>query len=489
MAKYIEITILITILLISITLQQRIAVIGGGTGGAGISHFLFGLNKANLTIDIYEKNNHTGGRAFSVDVSNHSYDFGASFFLKENELIYNLTQEYNVTLLNENDPEDNSDIDNSIAFVDGKDIVFELADTYKIINIFKMLWRYGLAPLKINRNVKTLVNKFREIYSFLNNKTPFSNLQQLIEALDLQDLISITLKQYLENMNLNQLFIDEFINGYVANIYNQDNKINGFEGMVNLAGILFDAYHMKGGNSILVHKIIDRLLQEQSNKFNLYLNTNIDEIIKLENGKYQLIANNTDLLTEDNNIYDIVVIAYPLAFSKIKFSNITIDKKNYSPSSPQVTYSTLIKGKINSSFFSNNKNDNSFFSSNNFASMYLIINKNNTYGISSFAKVTADTYKIESDRSIIEGLNNGSINLFEPGFEIQYEKYWDFAYPQLKPYNITDLPSFIIDENMYCINAMETAASCMELSLISAMNIKNIIEHKLQTTTAKNIEL
>jgi hypothetical protein len=65
-------------------------------------------------------------------------------------------------------------------------------------------------------------------------------------------------------------------------------------------------------------------------------------------------------------------------------------------------------------------------------------------------------------------------------YKLIYSQEWKYAYPQLNPVDIHDLPDFEIDKNVYHINAIEKASSCMELILISSKNIANIITNKLK---------
>ena len=55
---------------------------------------------------------------------------------------------------------------------------------------------------------------------------------------------------------------------------------------------------------------------------------------------------------------------------------------------------------------------------------------------------------------------------------------WKYAYPILYPVEIDDLPNFEIETNVFHINAIEIAASCMEMILISSKNIANIISNR-----------
>jgi hypothetical protein len=139
------------------------------------------------------------------------------------------------------------------------------------------------------------------------------------------------------------------------------------------------------------------------------------------------------------------------------------------PKKFQVNHKTYIKGKLN----------HKYFHLENFEDLphsLMSINKQNSFNMSEILKLSNELYVIQSDSKItLDQLNE----LFSE-YEIIKEHHWDFAYPQLHPIkDPEDLPEFILDENLYHVNAMEVVASCMEMEMISARNIVNIIEKKM----------
>jgi hypothetical protein len=92
-----------------------------------------------------------------------------------------------------------------------------------------------------------------------------------------------------------------------------------------------------------------------------------------------------------------------------------------------------------------------------------------------------DIYRVVSEQELSEDLLE-SLGYFSKGVQIIHRFHWDFAYPSYEKFegNLTQLPDFILDDNgLYYISAIEAAASCVELSMISARNIVNIIENKI----------
>ena len=59
-------------------------------------------------------------------------------------------------------------------------------------------------------------------------------------------------------------------------------------------------------------------------------------------------------------------------------------------------------------------------------------------------------------------------------YKILDSKVWD-AYPSLYPLKEEEFPEIILDKGLYYVNGMENLASCMEMQIISAKNIVNLI--------------
>ena len=89
-------------------------------------------------------------------------------------------------------------------------------------------------------------------------------------------------------------------------------------------------------------------------------------------------------------------------------------------------------------------------------------------------------FKIQS----LSKLTEESLNNYFNNFKIISHKDWEYAYPDLIVTEDKYLPDFIVDKNMYHLNGIEMAASCMEMSMISAKNIVNMIMSQPEETKA-----
>jgi prenylcysteine oxidase/farnesylcysteine lyase len=429
---------------ISTCLSERVAIIGAGIGGASAAHYL--LKNNNIKVDLFEKDGNVGGRVQSKEFNGQMINVGASFFIKDNKLIYDLIKELGVEI----NSTENLKSKQQTSIVSGHDILVNLSNN-KYINIIKFLWRYGLSPLYVKFLIDGHVKQFVKIYDMLESGRTFDTLADFIKAIGLPQLTNYTIEEYLLKNGIDQLYIDEVVNAFVHGIYNQDKTINAFAGFITLAGSGNETFEITKGNNYLIQAVADKLAPNAN--FKLYLNTKIDTIRK-DNKKFYI----------GDTEYDRVILASPLEKTGIKFQNITIN--NTLPHYFKDTHVTVVEGSVNPAYFKNSTVTPNTFISNN---------KNITENVSDLIYRADNMSTIQGDN----GVPDLGFPILNEGYTVLYRKYWDFGYPDFKKYSIDELPSFTLDKGLYYINGIETAGSCQELSMIAARNIVNIIEKEL----------
>ncbi|EHL01612.1 putative Farnesylcysteine lyase [Glarea lozoyensis 74030] len=141
----------------------------------------------------------------------------------------------------------------------------------------KLLWKYGMAPIKTVRLMKVVVGKFKQLYTapFF----PFRSLSDRAEDLDLLPATGVTGEQYLEK------------NGNLG-------VIHGLETMVCMA--IEGAMSVRGGN----WQIFDGMLKSSNATINL--NTTVDAISKVNGASASTTKH-----------YDTVILAAPFQYSGI----------------------------------------------------------------------------------------------------------------------------------------------------------------------------
>lgn len=223
-----------------------------------------------------------------------------------------------------------------------------------------------------------------------------------------------------------------------------------------MAGMDGTFWAIKGGNKKVPEKLIEH------NKVNL-INEYVTEIIKNEKS-YTLIT-----ATNKNATYDYVVFAAPLAENQkvpITFTNTSLLVNNIGKY--HRTVSTLVIGDINKKKFSPLSDETSQF--------VVISNNDNEYfnsvsnvGAVNETYISLNVWKVFSQKPLTEDQID---QLFDQTKEIK-EVDW-LAYPH---YEVPTTPrNFRIDDRLYHINAIEWAASAMEMICIGAKNVALLIK-------------
>lgn len=222
-----------------------------------------------------------------------------------------------------------------------------------------------------------------------------------------------------------------------------------------MAGMDGSLWAVRGGNKKVAEKLIEnskaQLIQEY-----------VTKIYKNEES-YTLWTN-----IKKNTTYDYVVFAAPLAENQkvpITFSNMSLKLNN--SGKYHRTISTLIVGKLRRSKFSAISNDLSpiLVISNNENEFFNSVS--NVEGINDTASL--NVWKVFSQKPLTQNQIN---QLFESTSDIKVVDW--LAYPH---YQVpTESKSFHIADRLYHINAIEWAASAMEMSCIGAKNIALLIK-------------
>lgn len=73
----------------------------------------------------------------------------------------------------------------------------------------KLLWRYGLAPIRTNRLMKSTVAKFLKMYE--EPVFPWRSLSEVVAEMGLVEATGVTGEQYLKENGIGELFGREVI--------------------------------------------------------------------------------------------------------------------------------------------------------------------------------------------------------------------------------------------------------------------------------------
>ncbi|KAH7369965.1 Prenylcysteine lyase-domain-containing protein [Rhexocercosporidium sp. MPI-PUGE-AT-0058] len=292
---------------------KRIAIIGAGAAGSSTAYYLEQFaNKSGVAINVtvFERSSYVGGRSTTVNAYGNPLEpveLGASIFVEVNAILKNASTLFGLQ------PKSSGMDTEVLGIWNGKTFVYTQKDSgWKYWDIAKLLWKYGLAPIRTQRLAKSIVGKFLKLYEF-----PFFPFRSLSDrALDL-DLISITSQtgeQLLAANSIGAPFTTDIVQASTRVNYGQNlASIHGLETMVCMS--IEGAMQIQGGN----WQIFDGMLKA-SNTTTL-LNTTVSSISKT-NGKYNIKTTSKHSITEDvltsEEPFDTVILAAPFQYSDIE---------------------------------------------------------------------------------------------------------------------------------------------------------------------------
>ncbi|ESZ93602.1 hypothetical protein SBOR_6031 [Sclerotinia borealis F-4128] len=312
---------------------KRIAIIGAGAGGSSTAYHLqkyAAESDLAINVTVFERSSYIGGRSTTVNAYGNPLEpveLGASIFVEVNAILKNASREFGLS------PKFSDTEEAEVLGIwDGAEFVYTQKDSdWKYWDIAKLLWKYGLAPLKTQRLMKTVVGKFLQLYEA--PYFPFRSLSERVEELDLKTVASVTGEQFLADNNIVGSFATDLIQASTRVNYGQNlNVIHGVETMVCMA--IDGAMQIQGGN----WQIFDGMIQ--SSNATIRLNHTIAEISQVQDkDRYNVKTITTDQIGVSHTReepFDTVIIAAPLQYSNITMSS---DLLQHTPD--EIPYVTL----------------------------------------------------------------------------------------------------------------------------------------------------
>ncbi|KAK9479350.1 Prenylcysteine lyase-domain-containing protein [Lipomyces japonicus] len=443
--------------------KNRIAIIGAGAGGTSAAYYLQKYSKSGYDITIFEKNSYIGGRSTTINVHNDSrwpIELGASIFVQENLNLVNAAKEFELnitqTSIGRVKKADGVQVPDSIGIWDGKDFVFQVASESSWKKIGKLIYQYGLAPIKARRLAKKIIATFIDYYSPAH--FPFNDLTGIAKITGLANITKYTAYNFLTDTGVGELFVDHLVQAATRANYAQNiRQIQALEAVVCLAAD--EGLNIEGGN----WRIFDSFAKKSG--ANIKLDTEVDQINR--NGdKWEVFFNNA---VEE---FDQVIIAAPYYQTGIKGLSVEVEEVPY-----VLLYVTLLT--------STKRLSPKYFGTKNGGPVptYLLttLPKDftshppplfNSISIVRYIPQTKEyVYKIFS----LTRIKPQFLQLiFEDGAEFNwsYEKIWK-PYPVLKPTN--QFEKFKLDNGLWYLNGIETFISTMETSSLAGANVAALI--------------
>ncbi|EDO41014.1 predicted protein, partial [Nematostella vectensis] len=429
----------------------RVAIIGAGIGGSASAFFTRELLGSSAEIDVYEASNRVGGRLDTVEVAGQRFEAGGSIIHSANQHMQSFVSE-----LGDNENSSLLGIYNGTAFV-------FMGSRWKIVNYAKLIWRYGFDLITMDNWISKMLKKFGTIYTLQNEGKCFTSVQELLKAMGGDEFIAMTkttTRDELKKLGMKDRTIDELVTTVTRVNYGQDTSLNAFAGSVALAGTGGSLWAVQGGN----YQVCEGLLQKS--QVTLYKETKIKEIAKNPGKKSPIYT-----LTSDKGVqksYDVVIIAAPLDIDTYYLScpKCSSWPKQGSPGAFWQTianfYSTPIDYKHFGlasmgdvpEFIGTTKDSKNYFNS---IGAQFPVDGDKPKMISVRKVFSRELLTADQKRDIFPTWKDGDSKTVP----------W-LAYPDLKP--AEHFSSFVLDDGVFYVNAIEHAASAMEMSAVSARN-------------------
>ena len=249
--------------------HKRIGIIGSGAAGSSVAYHARKLLGEEVDIEIFEKQTDIGGRVRDTTFHNSVIELGGSIYHVSNKLISQWVKEGNFTTYNPISSSSELNTPFELGIWDGEQILFQSSSSsflHRLLTKLRGLFRYSFDAFFLDRYIKDANEKFNGIYDALDDPNlSFTTVNDLLNHLQLADLTTISLKEYLQStvgickpistpkneneQQTNNAYCDEILTGLTRVNYGQSiDQINALAGMVALIGSGDDVYSVLGGN-------------------------------------------------------------------------------------------------------------------------------------------------------------------------------------------------------------------------------------------------
>ncbi|KAH9075769.1 FAD/NAD-P-binding domain-containing protein [Lactarius deliciosus] len=417
----------------------RIAIIGAGAGGSSAA---FWISKAkersglDIEIDIYERNDYIGGRSTTVypynDTAYEPVELGASIFVDVNQNLQRATREFNFSLYGFEDD------DGDMGIWDGEQFLYTTGSKTGIfgswLDNIKFLWRYGYRSAKrMQELVQSTLDVFATLY---NSDAPqWSSIEELKNALNWTELVSLTGAEYFLNHGVSQRLITELIEAGTRVNYAQN--VDELHSLATACSLAADGgVSVKGGNWRIFEQFVKR------SGARIFLGTEVVGIQRRSD-------NGWTVATQDGHRdYDAVIIAAPYHTSR------TTPDPEYFGYKPSDKIPTTILTSFDGARQGGKAPE---FNSLTYHGQAKVA-RNETHGAQNTGEVPIS--------------DDWLARVFQGQVGWVFRKEWD-SYPVLPP--TVEFPPVKLDDGLFYVNAFEPLISAMETETIASRNIVELI--------------
>ncbi|KAA0183923.1 Prenylcysteine oxidase [Fasciolopsis buskii] len=459
-------------------------------GGATAAHFLRKQFGSRCSITLFEQSGRIGGRMKSATFAGRLVETGASIFHSKNRYMSQLAREFGLTV------GPLTKTDGRFAFYNGfGSCAFSTLGCSRITGTFRMLWRYGLDTLKTTWFVDAMIRDFSKIYRLQDSGHCFTTTAHLLTALrpEFLQMTTCSYEKWLtEKLKLNEKITNELAYGLISNNYCQDQTVHAFVGFISFATVLPKLQFVLDGNELLPANLVKQALSSNPNGAPKdFVHARVQSISPLSSdNRYAVEYLEDGQKRSKQEKFDYVILAAPL------HQESAIEGKK-SLILPKFTYQ-----RVDHSFFSGVLKEESFGLKANLdqpeqeiailptKSAYLedvkclfrsLISSTaeegtlkRTWAVFSEPKRISDPIGWFSTQYFRQP--SGRAGLHVPTDDKPLLVQW-LAYPTYKPVENPEkeLGQFVLAPRLYYVNAIEHAASCMEMAAIGGRNVALLI--------------
>ncbi|EDQ88662.1 uncharacterized protein MONBRDRAFT_26319 [Monosiga brevicollis MX1] len=421
---------------------KRVAIIGAGVAGSATAYFLRHNGRLNLTeedepsnlvIDMYDASAELQcGRVRSIDVNGKTVEVGGAVIHNSN---------YYATTL-------------------AKQLGLERTLPAK------MLLRYGLSPFRVNHATLGVLHRFSEIYEQHEQGQTFEDIAEFVEMIGAVNLTNTSLRQFLINEGVGETFINEVVAGVMRVNYGQSVDVPAFVGLVSLAGGTDDIWAIEGGNWRLCEGLREASTMTLRTRHTI---TGLQVAPAAGPKDFRLVWTDDEGNVVSSEKYDAVVIAAGLSEAKLQLPKSVRKKVVETPY--HTTVATIVQGQLRD-LFDHLACD---------LPEVLLTTEHEDHPFSSLGRLGSlpateempcpGIYKIFSSQPLGDAELDAlfATQLAEPEVRV-----WK-AYPEYgvgQPHSAVELMPGLV-----YVNAVETVASAIEVSLIGARNAALLVGH------------
>ncbi|XP_018650517.1 hypothetical protein Smp_125500 [Schistosoma mansoni] len=469
----------------------KVAVVGGGIGGASSAYFLRQIFGNKVSITLFEKSGRIGGRIKTVPFCGETCESGASAIHSSNYYMYSFANQFKIPMV----PLRNAD-QRLLLFEEGYKPVFSnVTDQTTLLTPVHLLWRYGFSLLRARLYLMARIREFTHIYALQQRGECFASPGLLLEKLSkhFPEMTKCTYAEWMrKEIGLNENYINELGFGILSSNYCQNSAdAHAFVGVISSACTVSDVFTIENGAEQIPQKLVEvALAGNPSGAPKEFIHATVKKITRTDNDRLCLsydLANNNK--TEEG-LFDYVILSLPLH----QESNIST---SHDIKLPSLWYHemcrTFLSGQINYSLFDlqlKRLKPNQWATFLPISSYY----SNEKHPVRSITRLP---FKSEDS-----DLKDGVWSIFsEPKYIPDPKtalsklilKYPDddhnqidvvrwLAYPTYHPVNdpYTDLGQFKLASRVYYPNAIESTASCMEMAIIGGRNVALLIANEMK---------